>query len=90
MIERNDGHLIHVGSTAEKRFIQKVMYCASKHAVDALNKGCALISTPTIYVLELFILALYKTEFSEVRFKGDTHRANKDIKAMKLYKGRHC
>ena len=43
MIERNDGHLIHVGSTAGKEVYPKGnVYCASKHAVDASIKEWAL------------------------------------------------
>jgi NADP-dependent 3-hydroxy acid dehydrogenase YdfG len=39
MIERKSGHIINIGSTAAKKFIQTGMYCATKHAVDALNQG---------------------------------------------------
>jgi NADP-dependent 3-hydroxy acid dehydrogenase YdfG len=38
MIERKSGHIINIGSTAAKKFIQMEMYI-SKHAVDALNQG---------------------------------------------------
>jgi NAD(P)-dependent dehydrogenase (short-subunit alcohol dehydrogenase family) len=40
MIERKSGHIINIGSTAAKVYPNGV-YCASKHAVDALNQGNA-------------------------------------------------
>ena len=78
MIERNDGHLIHVGSTAGKEVYPKGnVYCASKHAVDALNKGMRIDLNPYNIRVGAVHPGLVQTEFSEVRFKGDTHRANK-------------
>jgi NADP-dependent 3-hydroxy acid dehydrogenase YdfG len=39
MIERKSGHIINIGSTAAKKFIQMEMYCASKHAVDFKSRN---------------------------------------------------
>ena len=87
MIERNDGHLIHVGSTAGKEVYPKGnVYCASKHAVDALNKGMRIDLNPTIYVLELFILVLYKPNLAKYVLKEIPTEQTKYIKAMKLFK----
>lgn len=78
MIERNDGHLIHIGSTAGKEVYPKGnVYCASKHAVDALNKGMRIDLNPYNIRVGAVHPGLVQTEFSEVRFKGDTNRANK-------------
>ena len=53
------------------------VYCASKHAVDALNKGMRIDLNPYNIRVGAVHPGLVQTEFSEVRFKGDTHRANK-------------
>ena len=40
MLERKDGHIINIGSTAGKEvYPQGNVYCASKYAVDAINQG---------------------------------------------------
>jgi NADP-dependent 3-hydroxy acid dehydrogenase YdfG len=52
------------------------VYCASKAAVAALSKGMRLDLLPHhIRVAEVNPGAV-ETEFSEVRFKGDTNRAS--------------
>ena len=84
MIERNDGHLIHIGSTAGKEVYPKGnVYCASKHAVDALNKGMRIDLNPYNIRVGAVHPGLVQTEFSEVRFKGDTNRANKVYQGYK-------
>jgi NADP-dependent 3-hydroxy acid dehydrogenase YdfG len=43
MVERNSGHILNIGSTAGKEvYPNGNVYCASKHAVDALNVGMRL------------------------------------------------
>jgi len=40
MIAQKNGHIINIGSTAGKEVYPKGnVYCASKHAVDAINQG---------------------------------------------------
>jgi NADP-dependent 3-hydroxy acid dehydrogenase YdfG len=47
MIERKSGHIINIGSTAAKEvYPNGNVYCASKHAVDALNQGMRIDLNP--------------------------------------------
>ncbi|GGG43209.1 SDR family NAD(P)-dependent oxidoreductase [Hymenobacter glacieicola] len=82
MIRRNSGHIINIGSIAgHETYANGNVYCASKAAVAALTKGMRLDLLPHhIRVAEVNPGAV-ETEFSEVRFKGDTERA------ASVYKG---
>ena len=87
MIERNDGHLIHIGSTAGKEVYPKGnVYCASKHAVDALNKGMRIDLNPYNIRVGQHILALYKPNLAKYVLKEIPTEQTKCIKAMKLYR----
>lgn len=78
MITRNTGHIINIGSTAGKEvYPNGNVYCASKHAVDAINKGMRLDLNGYNIRVGAINPGMVETEFSEVRFKGDTQRANK-------------
>lgn len=76
MTRRNTGHIINIGSIAgHETYANGNVYCASKAAVAALTKGMRLDLLPHhIRVAEVNPGAV-ETEFSEVRFKGDTQRA---------------
>jgi NADP-dependent 3-hydroxy acid dehydrogenase YdfG len=76
MIERKTGHIINIGSIAGKEvYANGNVYCASKFAVDALSKAMRIdLVHEGIKVSEVNPGAV-ETEFSEVRFKGDTERA---------------
>jgi NADP-dependent 3-hydroxy acid dehydrogenase YdfG len=78
MIGNGFGHIVNLGSIAGKEvYANGNVYCASKHAVDALNKGMRIDLLPHgIKVTEVNPGAV-ETEFSEVRFKGDKARAKK-------------
>lgn len=78
MIENGFGHIINIGSIAGKEvYPNGNVYCATKHAVDALNKGMRLdLLNHGIKVTAVHPGAV-ATEFSEVRFKGDKDRAKK-------------
>ena len=78
MIGNGFGHIVNLGSIAGKEvYANGNVYCASKHAVDALNKGMRIDLLPYgIKVTEVNPGAV-ETEFSEVRFKGDKARAKK-------------
>lgn len=77
MVERKDGQVINIGSIAAKTVYAKGnVYCASKHAVDALTTGMRLDLNPYgIKVIGVHPGAV-ETEFSNVRFKGDDQRAD--------------
>ena len=76
MTERNSGFIVNIGSIAAKDvYPNGNVYCASKHAVDALNKGMRIdLNKHNIRVSAIHPGAV-ETEFSDVRFKGDTEKA---------------
>ncbi|RSK50247.1 SDR family NAD(P)-dependent oxidoreductase [Hymenobacter rigui] len=78
MTRRNVGHIINIGSIAGyEAYANGNVYCASKAAVASLTKCMRLDLLPhNIRVAEVNPGAV-ETEFSEVRFKGDTERAAK-------------
>lgn len=77
MMERREGHIINIGSIAGKEVYPKGnVYCASKHAVDALNKGMLQDLNPYGIKVTAINPGLVETEFSLVRFKGDRERAD--------------
>lgn len=82
MIENKSGHIINIGSTAGKEvYPNGNVYCASKHAVDAISKAMRIdLNKYGIRVSEINP-GLVETEFSLVRFKGDNE------KAFKVYQG---
>ena len=76
MIERGAGHIINIGSTAGKEVYPKGnVYCASKHAVDAITQGMRIDLNGTGIKVSGINPGLVETEFSEVRFKGDSEKA---------------
>ncbi len=78
MIARESGHIINIGSTAGKEVYPKGnVYCASKHAVDALNQGIRIDLNGKGIKVGAINPGLVETEFSQVRFKGDLERAEK-------------
>lgn len=78
MLARENGHIINIGSTAGKEVYPKGnVYCASKHAVDAINQGMRLDLNGKGIRVGAINPGLVETEFSEVRFKGDTKKADK-------------
>lgn len=86
MIKNNNGFIVNIGSIAAKEvYPNGNVYCASKHAVDALNKAMRIdLNKHNIRVSAIHPGAV-ETEFSEVRFKGDTERAKTvyaDYKAL--------
>jgi NADP-dependent 3-hydroxy acid dehydrogenase YdfG len=78
MIERQAGHIIHIGSTAGKEvYPNGNVYCATKHAVEALNHAMRMDLNPFGIKVGAIHPGMVATEFSEVRFKGDQERAAK-------------
>src|SRR6056297_55639 len=84
MIEREAGHIINIGSTAGKEVYPKGnVYCASKHAVDAINQGMRMDLNQHGIRVGAINPGLVETEFSKVRFKGDDERADQVYKGFK-------
>jgi len=78
MIRNGHGHIINIGSIAGKDvYLNGNVYCATKHAVDALSKAMRIdLLSHGIKVTAVHPGAV-ETEFSMVRFKGDEARAKK-------------
>ncbi len=73
MTERESGHIINIGSSAGKEVYPKGnVYCASKHAVLAITEGMRIDLNPFGIKVSAVNPGLVETEFSEVRFKGDS------------------
>ena len=76
MIAQNEGFIVNIGSTAGKEVYKNGnVYCASKFAVNAINKSMRLDLNDYNIRVSAIHPGLVETEFSEVRFKGDTERA---------------
>lgn len=76
MVDRQEGYIINIGSIAGKEvYPNGNVYCASKHAVDAINKGMRIDLNAYGIRVGGIHPGLVETEFSEVRFKGDSDRA---------------
>lgn len=76
MLERGSGHVINIGSTAGYWvYPGGTVYCASKHAVRALNEGLKMDVHGTPVRVSAVSPGLVETEFSIVRFEGDHERA---------------
>ena len=78
MIANKKGHIINVGSIAGKEvYANGNVYCATKHAVDALNKGMRIDLLPHGIKVSAVNPGMVETDFSLVRFDGDVERAKK-------------
>lgn len=76
------GHIINIGSTAAKDvYPNGNVYCATKHAVDALSQAMRIDLLPYGIKVTAVHPGAAETEFSMVRFKGD------EEKAKKVYQG---
>ena len=78
MINNKKGHIINIGSIAGKEVYEKGnVYCASKHAVDAINKAMRIDLLPFNIKVTGIHPGAADTEFSIVRFKGEEETAKK-------------
>ncbi|MDP4290130.1 MAG: SDR family oxidoreductase [Bacteroidota bacterium] len=83
MMANNSGHIINIGSIAGKEvYPNGNVYCATKHAVDALSK--AMRTDMLKYGIKVTQIApgAVETEFSLVRFKGDQEKADNVYKGI--------
>lgn len=88
MIAGNTGHIINIGSIAGKEVYEKGnVYCATKHAVDAISKGMRI----DLLAHGIKVTAIHpgaaETEFSLVRFKGDQAMADSVYKGYEPLRG---
>lgn len=78
MVKNKSGHIINLGSIAGKEVYENGnVYCATKHAVDALTKGMRIDLLPYNIKVTSIDPGMVETEFSMVRFKGDKKRSDK-------------
>ena len=78
MISNGDGHIINISSIAGREtYPMGNVYCASKHAVQALTKGMRLDFLEHGIKVTSVSPGAVDTEFSLVRFKGDQQRVKK-------------
>jgi 3-hydroxy acid dehydrogenase / malonic semialdehyde reductase len=76
MISRGRGHVINIGSVAgHDVYPGGAVYCATKHAVDAITRGLRMDLLGTGVRVSTIDPGLVETDFSAVRFRGDLERA---------------
>ncbi len=84
MVKRDRGHVVNIGSIAgHQTYPSGNVYCGTKAAVRAISEGLKqdLLGTP-IRVSSVDP-GMVETEFSDVRFHGDSDRANKVYQGVK-------
>ncbi|MEM7761299.1 MAG: SDR family oxidoreductase [Cyanobacteria bacterium P01_A01_bin.40] len=83
MIEREQGHIINIGSIAgHQSYPGGNVYCATKAAVRALSEGLKMDLLGTPIRVSSVDPGTVETDFSMVRFRGDTDKAKKVYQGM--------
>ena len=73
---KQQGHIINIGSTAAKEVYKDGnIYCATKHAVDAISKAQRIDLLPHHIKVTAIHPGAVETDFSLIRFKGDASKA---------------
>ncbi|TVR73832.1 MAG: SDR family NAD(P)-dependent oxidoreductase [Marinilabiliales bacterium] len=89
MIARGSGQIVNVGSIAGREMYERGnVYSATKHAVEALSRGMRIDMLKHGIKVSTVSPGLVETEFSLVRFKGDSERAKQPYMGMKPLTGR--
>ena len=88
MVARRRGDIVNIGSTSSHEvYPNGAVYCATKHAVDAISRGLRMDLADTPVRVIQISPGMTETEFSLVRFKGDKARADKVYEGMQPLSG---
>lgn len=88
MVKRNQGHVINIGSVAgDAAYAGGNVYCATKAAVKAITDGLRIDVVESAVRVTNIKPGLVETNFSNVRFHGDTHRADNVYKGIQPLTG---
>lgn len=88
MVQRNRGHVINMGSVAgDAAYAGGNVYCATKAAVKALTDGLRIDVANTAVRVTNLKPGLVETNFSNIRFRGDSDRAANVYKGIKPLTG---
>lgn len=83
MVKRDHGHVINIGSVAgDAAYAGGNVYCATKSAVKAITDGLRIDVAHTSVRVTNVKPGLVETNFSNVRFHGDTKRADNVYKGI--------
>ena len=83
MVERNEGHVINIGSVAgDAAYAKGNVYCATKAAVKTITDGLRIDLAETAVRVTNLKPGLVETNFSTVRFHGDNPRADNVYKGI--------
>ena len=88
MIARRSGHIVNIGSIAGRQtYADGAVYCASKHALQALSEGMRIDFLPHNIRVSEIRPGMVETEFSTVRFHGDAERAKRVYRGIEPLTG---
>ena len=83
MVERNEGHVINIGSVAgDAAYAKGNVYCATKAAVKTITDGLRIDLAETAVRVTNLKPGRVETNFSNVRFHGDNQRADSVYKGI--------
>lgn len=89
MVKVNHGHVINIGSVAgDAAYAGGGVYCATKAAVKALSDGLRIDVAHTKVRVTNIKPGLVETNFSNVRFHGDSQKANKVYRGIEPLTGK--